>query len=158
MLDSLYALSVVSWQEALLRLVLAVALGALLGIERDTKNKPIDFRAFAIIALASCALAILAQEIYHDFSGADSVISVDLSKVIAGVLTGIGFLGAGAIIKQNDGQVVGTATGASIWASGAMGLMLGFGFYGLAVTTFLLIALILIGGALLSRHLNTRRE
>lgn len=157
-MESLYALDVITWQEALQRLTVAVVLGALLGIERDTKNKPIDFRAFAIIALASCALAILAQEIYKDFSGADSVISVDLSKVIAGVLTGIGFLGAGAIIKQNDGQVVGTATGASIWASGAMGLMLGFGFYGLALTCFVLIALILIGGALLSRYLSTERD
>ena len=158
MLDAFFALDVITWQEALRRLSLAVVLAALLGLERDTKNKPIDFRAFAIIALASAALAILTQELYNDFAAADSVISLDLSKVIAGVLTGIGFLGAGAIIKQGDGQVVGTATGASIWASGSLGLMIGFGFYGLAISAFLLIGAILVGGSLLSRFLNTSRD
>lgn len=158
MADSFFSLDVISPGEAVFRLGMAVLLGAMLGIERDAKRKPIDFRAFAIIALASCALAILAQELYEDFAAAQSVITVDLSKIIGGVLTGIGFLGAGAIIKQDNGQVIGTATGASIWASGAMGLMLGFGFYGLALTTFLLIALVLIGGALLSRFLQTDRD
>ena len=145
-----FGLHILSWPEAVLRMLLAASLAALLGIERDSKKKPIGFRAFAIIAMASCVLAILSQELYADFAEADNVISLDLSKIIAGVLTGIGFLGAGAIIKQNDGVVIGTATGASIRASGILGLTIGFGFYGLALAMFLMIGVILVAGSFLA--------
>ena len=158
LLNNAFGLDILGWPETLLRLGLATVLAMLLGIERDTKKKPIDFRAFGIIALASCALAMLAQELYADFATADNVISLDLAKVIAGVLTGIGFLGAGAIIKQDDGAVVGTATGASIWGSGALGLLVGFGFYGMALAVFVLMALILLGGAWLSNLLSMRNR
>lgn len=152
LLSNAFDLDILGWPETLLRMSLATGLAMLLGIERESKKKPIDFRAFGIIALASCVLAMLSQELYADFSAADNVVSIDLAKIIAGVLTGIGFLGAGAIIKQDDGAVVGTATGASIWASGALGLSIGFGFYGLALAMFMLIALILLGGAWLSNR------
>lgn len=146
-------LTILGWPEVILRILLAAGLALVLGLERDSKNKPIDFRAFIIISASSCVLAIMSQEIYADFSNADAVVSLDLAKIIAGVLTGIGFLGAGAIIKQSDGAVVGTATGASIWASGALGLTIGFGFYFLAVLLFLMIAVILLGGSYLRiRH------
>lgn len=157
-MTEIIALDVITWEEAALRLGLAASLGALLGLERDAKKKPIDFRAIAIITLVSCGLAILSQELYDDFASAESVVSLDLAKIIAGVLTGIGFLGAGAIMKQDEGQVVGTATGASIWGSGALGLMLGFGFYGLAVGVFLLIAVILLAGSLVSGVLARERS
>ena len=157
-IDQAIGLQILSWPEAVLRIALAAALAMALGLERDSKNKPIDFRAFAIIALASCVLAILGQEIYADFASADSVVSMDLAKIVSGVLTGIGFLGAGAIIKQDNGGVTGTATGASIWASGALGLTVGFGFYLLALTMFTFIAAILLGGAFLSRYLGKRRD
>jgi putative Mg2+ transporter-C (MgtC) family protein len=76
-------------------------------------------------------------------------------QVISGVLTGIGFLGAGAIIRSRDSaQVIGTATGASIWASGGMGLALGFGFYMLALISFVTIfsVLFLFGLVMQDRH------
>ena len=63
------------------------------------------------------------------------------------MLTGIGFLGAGAIVKRGD-IVVGTATGASIWASGALGIALGFGFYEIAIILFLAVAATLVLGGL----------
>lgn len=139
-------MDIVSFQEILLRVVLAIAFGLVLGLERDRKNKPIDFRAYMIVAVSTCVIAILGQELYSDYSSANDVVSLDLSKIISGVLTGIGFLGAGAIIKVEKDQVVGTATGASIWASGVMGLCLGFGMYGLAVISFAALATILIVG------------
>ena len=74
---------------------------------------------------------------------------MDLGKIIEGTMTGIGFLGAGAIIKVEKDKVVGTATGASIWASGGLGLCLGFGMYGLALLAFLGIATILIIGGVI---------
>ncbi|MGD2053188.1 MAG: MgtC/SapB family protein [Gammaproteobacteria bacterium] len=149
-IDQAVNLNIVSPGEALLRIILSVLLASVLGLERDFKNKPIDFRAFSIIALASCVLAIMSQEIYADYASAEHVVSIDLAKIVAGVLTGIGFLGAGAIIKNDKGIVIGTATGASIWASGSIGLTIGFGFYALAFVTFLMLAIILLaGGALM---------
>lgn len=157
-METLTSLSIVELPEALLRLLLAALLAMAPGIERDAKRKPIDFRAFAIVAMASCALAILGQEIYADFAAADAFVSIDLAKIVAGVLTGIGFLGAGAIIQRDDGDVVGTATGASIWASGAIGLTIGFGFYALALAMFGLTAIVLIAGAWMARLFARQRD
>ncbi|MEM7651500.1 MAG: MgtC/SapB family protein [Pseudomonadota bacterium] len=136
----------IGWPELLLRVGLAMLFGLVLGLDRDNKNKPIDFRAYMIVAVTTCIIAILGQELSAEFIESNDVVSLDLAKIISGVLTGIGFLGAGAIIHRSDDRVVGTATGASIWAAGGIGLALGFGFYGLAVIAFLAIGLILIGG------------
>ena len=137
------ALDVVSFWELLLRVMLAIFFGLSLGIDREFKGKTIDFKAYMIIAASSCVVAVLGQEIYQDYATAEEVVVVDLSRIVAGVLTGIGFLGAGAIIKVGDRRVMGTATGASIWASGVIGLALGFGFYGIALVGFFATTLIL---------------
>lgn len=157
-MDFLWNFDVVSFEESLLRLVLALCFGIILGLERDAKDKPIDFRAYMIICVTTCMLAIMGQELYEDYSGANNVVSVDLAKIISGVLTGIGFLGAGAIIKRSNDDVVGTATGASVWASGAIGLSLGFGMYGLAIIVFLLIAATLFTGKILLRKTEEAAE
>ncbi len=147
-LASYLELQTLSYLEFGIRILLAVIFGLVIGWDREAKNKPIDFRAYMIVAAATCAIAVVGQEVYMDFGSGDTIASIDLGKVIAGVLTGIGFLGAGAIIQDGDTKVVGTATGASIWASGVFGLALGFGQYGVAFITFLVIAAILIiGGA-----------
>ena len=137
------SLDIIELWELCLRVVLAALFGLALGIDREYKNKPIDFKAYMIVATSSCLVAVMAQEIYADYASADDVVSVDLGKIVGGVLTGIGFLGAGAIIQIGETKVIGTATGASIWASGIIGLALGFGFYGIAFIGFLAILLIL---------------
>jgi putative Mg2+ transporter-C (MgtC) family protein len=145
----------ISLFEVILRIVLAGGFGLALGLERYWKNKPMDFRAFMIVAVTSCVIAIMAQEVYADYSASDKTIRLDFMQIIAGVLTGIGFLGAGAIIRSRDGaQVIGTATGASIWASGGIGLALGFGFYVLSAISFLAIfsVLFVFGLAIRGTH------
>ena len=146
MLDDFYTLQIVSFDELILRIGLAFLFGLILGLERDTKNKPIDFRAFIIIGVTTCVIAIMAQELYVEYSTAEDVVSIDLGKIVSGVLTGIGFLGAGAILKVDKDRVIGTATGASIWASGGIGLALGFGYYDLATIVFVFVAGVLLGG------------
>ena len=80
----------------------------------------------------------------HSFATSENV-ELGLLRIVQGVLTGIGFLGAGAIIQPGDDtKVIGTATGASIWAAGSMGLMLGFGLYVLALMGFAVLLLILV--------------
>jgi len=138
-------LQTVTYQELLIRIGLAALFGCLLGLDRDMKNKPVDFRAFMIVCVSTCLVAILGQELYATYANQDGFISLDLGKIISGALTGIGFLGAGAILKNNDSnQVIGTATGASIWGSSIIGLCLGFGYITLAIAGFITVFFILL--------------
>lgn len=150
--ENAIGLQLFTWQETVFRIIIAMIFGALLGWDRARKNKPIDFRVYMIVCVSTCITAMMGQELLNDFSAStDKIISLDLGKLIAGVLTGIGFLGAGAIIKRDDDQVVGTATGASIWASGGLGLTLGFCVYALAFIGFAAVFLtLLLGGMLIN--------
>jgi len=138
--------------EMLIKLSISASFGLILGWERDSKNKPIDFRAYIIIATATCALAILAEQLNQQYD------NFDFAKLIAGILSGIGFLGAGAIIKKQDKTVIGSATGASIWAAAGMGLIIGFGFYEIGIILFIFIALILFLGGLFMEHVQGRKD
>lgn len=152
-------LNLFEWPDVTLRVLLAALFGLLIGLDRDQKNKPVDFRVYMIVAITTTVVTIMAQEINSYYSSTEQFLTLDLGKIIAGVLTGIGFLGAGAIIKVNDSQVVGTATGASIWASGGMGLCLGFGLYGLAFVLFIALSLTLvIAGRAMSKLTNTNQK
>ena len=153
---SYYSLDSIGLGEMVLRIVLAIAFGFIVGIDREIKNKPIDFRAYIIVAITSCAIAMIGQELAMAETQGGVELEMDLGKIIAGVLTGIGFLGAGAIIHTENGKrVVGTATGASIWAAGGMGLAVGFGFYTVAFIAFAAIALTLfVGGILIEKWYN----
>ena len=153
-----FSLTFVSLPEAALRVCIAGVFGLIIGLDRDMKNKPIDFRAYIIIAVSTCVIAMTGQELYADFATSDNVLSLDLGKIISGSLTGIGFLGAGAIIRRDDDRVIGTATGASIWASGGIGLAIGFGLYALATLNFIVVWLTLFFGGLLTQRLLRDNE
>ena len=135
-LDQFLGYRTIGIAEVTARVVLAGAFGLALGLERHRKRKPMDFRAFMIVAVVSCVVAIMAQEIYADYASADRTVKLDFMAIISGVLTGIGFLGAGAILRSGDDRVIGTATGASIWGPGGIGLAIGFGFYALSAIAF----------------------
>ncbi len=111
--------------EAIFRLVMAVVAGSIIGIDREFKKKPAGLRAFIIITVATAAYAISALEMSVEFNVAGDA-SVDPSRHYQGILGAFGFLGAGAII-QGRGGFAGIATGASIFASGAVGTAVGFG-------------------------------
>jgi len=136
----------ISFPEALLRVGLSILFALSIGVERFVHKKPVDFRPFVIISLASCGLGIIAVEL--PFTSGDPNLSVDPAKVISGVMSGIGFLGAGALFRQVD-IVKGAGSAASVWAAGAIGLTCGMGFVWLAG----LIALGIVLLFLLSRRL-----
>lgn len=119
----------ISWADALARVGLSIVFALSIGVERFVHRKPVDFRPFVIIALASCGLGIVAVEL--PFTSADPNLSVDPAKVIAGVMSGIGFLGAGALFREGD-IVKGAGSAAAIWSAGAIGLICGMGFVWLA--------------------------
>ena len=144
-MDLTLGLLSLSWWEAMLRVVLALLFGFCIGYERNQKNKPVDYRVYMIVAATTCLLAMMGQELIEVYNGEAKSIELGIWRIIQGTLTGIGFLGAGAIIKlQDDEKIIGTASGASIWGAGAIGLMIGFGLYALAILGFGILAVILV--------------
>jgi putative Mg2+ transporter-C (MgtC) family protein len=133
-----------SWMEALLRLGLSMFLPLLIGIDRFIRGKPIDFRPFMIVALAACALSLTIMELGARNTGPQ--VDLGLSRVFSGVITGIGFLGAGAMFRQ-DSYVKGAGSAASIWAAGAIGLICGVGLLWLAVLLAGGVLIVLIASA-----------
>lgn len=131
-----------TWMDAAVRIGAALVLSLALGLERFWRKKPIDFRPFVIIALASCALTVSIIE--FAYRADDDTISIDPARILSGVMSGIGFIGAGALFREEH-TVYGAGSAASIWASGAIGLVCGLGFLWLAglLTVALLAVLIL---------------
>jgi putative Mg2+ transporter-C (MgtC) family protein len=125
--------------EVFLRLLAAFACGAVIGLNREFHRKPAGFRTFALVSLGS-AVVVIAME---SNGGSDAV-----SRVIQGVLTGIGFLGAGVIFRREaPNKVSGLTTAAAVWLTAGLGVAAGMGQYWIALmaTAFSLL-LLLLGG------------
>ena len=134
--------SAMSWLDVALRLGFATILPLIIGLERFFHKKPIDFRPFVIISVAACGLLIGSVELLQ--SQADEQARIDPTRVIEGVITGIGFIGAGAMFRQGN-YVQGAGSAASIWCAGAIGLVCGMGELWLAtVISALVFALLII--------------
>ncbi|MFO1067866.1 MAG: MgtC/SapB family protein [Geminicoccaceae bacterium] len=141
--------------EMLLRLGAAALLGGILGLERELKDKPLGLRTNMLMALGACAFGLLTVDVVELFRRDPELGHVDPSRVIQGIVEGIGFLGTGAII-QARGNVQGATTGATIWVVGAIGIACSFGLLLLAVTVtgIALLVLAVLGGV--ERLLRTR--
>lgn len=119
-------------------LAFAFALAIPIGWDREKRARSAGLRTFPLVALASCGFVQASENLLvHSPDG--------MAKVIEGLITGIGFIGGGAILKQGT-EVQGTATAASLWATGAIGVSVGLGSYDVAVTisalTFLTLRLL----------------
>jgi len=119
-----------------LRVLLAMALGAIIGFQRGKAEKPAGMRDLILISTGSALFTVVS--IYG--------FGADPARVAAGIVTGIGFLGAGAIIRRGEGGVVkGLTTAATIWITAGIGLAAGAGMYIIAaVTTFLVLVILLL--------------
>ena len=120
------------YTEILLRLILATLAGGLIGLEREVVHKPAGIRTHMLVSLGSALFALITIEQLPN----------EAVRIIAGVATGIGFLGAGTIFKAKD-EVHGLTTAASVWAVAAVGLSIGFGYYLMMLIAVLLILIIL---------------
>jgi putative Mg2+ transporter-C (MgtC) family protein len=135
------------------RLVLAGFLGGLIGIERERHGRPAGFRTHILLATGTALLMMLSQYIFDLYGGenSNSVLRVDPGRIAAMSITGIGFLGAGAIIKSK-GHVRGLTTAACLWMVAAVGLAVGCGFYLPAVVAAAIALFSLMGLRFLERH------
>jgi putative Mg2+ transporter-C (MgtC) family protein len=120
-----------SWQQVALRLACAFAAGCLIGINRDEKGRPAGMRTNVLVCLAACIAMLQANLLMHTVGKAsDSFVVLDLMRMPLGILTGIGFIGAGAILRKGD-IVIGVTTAATIWLVTVIGLCFGGGQLGL---------------------------
>jgi putative Mg2+ transporter-C (MgtC) family protein len=130
--------------EVATRLLIAVVVGGLIGWNREQRDKPAGLRTHMLVALGSASFTLLGFEVGAHLSPRTGD-GFDPTRVLQGVIGGIGFLGAGSII-QNRGRVSGLTTAASVWVSGALGAAAGVGAYVLAVFTavfaFVILALL----------------
>ena len=115
--------------EIALRIVAALGAGGLIGLERSHRGRPAGFRTHALVCLASSLLMLVTIYESHWFPRDSAArVIVDPTRMAQGIMTGIGFLGAGAIIKEGF-TVRGLTTAASIWVTAAIGVLTGIGFY-----------------------------
>lgn len=114
--------------EIVARLFAALAAGAAIGLERSFHGRPAGLRTHSLVCLASAMLMLVTVYQAQWFHGGPDMVRVDPTRMAQGVMTGIGFLGAGLIIKEGA-AVRGLTTAASIWITSALGLLAGIGFY-----------------------------
>jgi putative Mg2+ transporter-C (MgtC) family protein len=130
-------MTLTSFPEALVRLALAAVLGGAVGLEREYHHKPAGLRTNMLIALGSALFSILSIELGAGTGSPD--------RIAAQVVTGIGFLGAGAILRSGD-HIHGLTTAATIWVNAAIGMAAGLGSYTVATVaaaiTFVVLALL----------------
>jgi putative Mg2+ transporter-C (MgtC) family protein len=123
--------------ESLLRVLLAAVLGAIIGFQREKAGKPAGLRTHILIAMGSALFTVVS--IYGFGSAADP------ARIAAGIVTGIGFIGAGVIFRGMSGdRVMGITTAASIWVTAAIGIAAGAGLYIIASATAIITLLVLL--------------
>lgn len=127
---------IIDWYD-LLRLIAAIAGGAIIGLERELHDKPAGFRTNILICLGAALFTLLSVRL------AEFGTLVDRSRIAAQVVTGVGFLGAGAII-QFRGNVIGLTTAATIWTVASVGMAFGAGFFALGAASTVLATAVLL--------------
>ncbi|MBC7835475.1 MAG: MgtC/SapB family protein, partial [Phycisphaerales bacterium] len=144
--------------ELVLRLIAAMILGAALGAERERGNKSAGLRTLTLVSLGAALYAVLGEQIVKGGGGGQGG-EPDPTRIVAGLVGGVGFLGAGAIF-QARGNVKGLTTAAGIWMTAAIGVGCGLGEYVLATAGTLLALVTLVGLTPLERAINgkSRRD
>jgi putative Mg2+ transporter-C (MgtC) family protein len=121
--------------EIISKLFFSAFLGMLIGLERQINNRPAGIREHGFVCMGSCLFAVISL----------SFTEGDVSRIASGVVTGIGFLGAGTILHVKN-KVIGLTTATELWVIAAIGLAVGIGHFAIAMVTTLLVLLMLISG------------
>jgi putative Mg2+ transporter-C (MgtC) family protein len=139
-------------KEIFFRLGAAVLIGGILGINRELQHKPAGMRTHALVALGAALITLIAVQLSPKGVAVDGNIVV---RAIQGVITGIGFLGGGVILRSQDQRMVrGLTTAASIWVVAALGVACGVGFWQMALIAMGFSLLILVVGEPLEHFLH----
>jgi len=134
------------------RLILAIILGGIVGYEREKNNRPAGFRTHILVCFGAAIVSMIQDQLRLNIldiartegSAVASVIKTDLGRLGAQVISGVGFLGAGSIMKEKGETVGGLTTAAGIWATACVGLGIGWGFYNIAIVAILFMIIIMV--------------
>jgi putative Mg2+ transporter-C (MgtC) family protein len=135
----------------------ALILGLFVGYERSYRGRAAGMRTYGLVCMASCALTVLTGDPQYWYGGHTpvAVSAIDPGRVMQGITTGVGFLGAGVIMR--DGlNISGLTTAASIWTVAAIGIMVGVGFYGAAIMMSVVATIFMMWGSKLENLLPSR--
>lgn len=127
--------------ELLLKILIAAVFGIIIGLDRQINNKPAGTRTQMLICVGSALLAGLSIKLAEDYTLPNATVMPDPARLMAQIITGIGFLGAGVILKENN-RVSGMTTAATIWLTAAIGIAVGSGHYVPAVLCIILVLLL----------------
>ena len=123
--------------EIILRVLISVAIGGLIGLERGMKNRPAGLRTYMLVCVGACVVMLTNQYTYQVYQVGDPV------RMGAQVISGIGFLGAGTIVVTSRNQIKGLTTAAGLWTAGGIGLAIGIGLYDVAIAASVAVFIIL---------------
>ena len=119
----------IEFEEFVIRVLFAAACGLVVGLDREIKGKPLGAGVYVLVAIGSAALMTVTLNFALSSMAEDEAIAIDPTRLIQGIVGGIGFLGAGAIMSPSkDGRLKGVRSGAAIWAVGSIGVACGLGF------------------------------
>ena len=138
--------------ELIIRLSAATILGGLIGFERELHGKVAGFRTHSLVALGSALIMLVSIHMFDLYRG---TVSVDPSRIAAQVVTGIGFLGAGTIIRSKTG-VIGLTTAAGLWTASGIGLACGVGYYRAAIIATVVTLVVLVIFSRIGRAIGAR--
>jgi len=137
--------------DIIFRIVLAICVGGFIGYEREMRNRPAGFITHTLVCVGACVVSLIQIQMIHDTMQLieenpilANAMKADLGRVVAQVITGVGFLGAGTII-YDKGSVKGLTTATTIWVVACIGLAIGLGYYQIALISTTGIGFIIIG-------------
>lgn len=122
-------------RDIIMRLLIALIVGGLTGLERERSHQFAGFRTHILVSVGSCITSITSLSLFFQYS---SYSNIDPARLSAQVLSGVGFLGAGAILKTSNG-IRGLTTAAGIWATACIGIAIGYGYYVLGISAWLFV-------------------
>jgi putative Mg2+ transporter-C (MgtC) family protein len=145
-----------TWSEELWRVVVAAGLGGAVGLERELREREAGFRTHLLVSVGSCLFTLVSAYGFNEFLvGGGNVVRTDPTRIAAQIVTGVGFLGAGAIIRQGF-SVRGLTTAATLWVVAAIGMASGAGYFSAAVITTALVLFSLWPLRIAAFHVMTR--
>lgn len=138
-IHSIFSVDSFRWDE-IVKLLVACFLGGILGLERELTRHPAGFRTHILVSMGAATAMLLAFYLMRTFEG---TAKFDPGRAIQGVITGMGFIGAGAIMKEGN-NVHGLTTAASLWVTATVGMLSGSGAFGLAIVVTLLATITMV--------------
>ncbi|PJG83271.1 MgtC/SapB family protein [Caviibacterium pharyngocola] len=143
----------------LIKMTVAMLLGGMIGLERELKHKPVGVKTCVIIAVTTCVLTIVSIQAAEHYAQVSENIRTDPMRLAAQVISGIGFLGAGVILRKSNDAISGLTTAAIIWAAAGIGIATGAGFFfDATVATLMILLAVRLGPAVQQLVRRSRRK